>query len=73
MNSQSEVARLRQQIELECEAMQRALSGFAITASHTIINQKYASIGAAQQQLAALVGEEEATAIMVEAYNKTMK
>ena len=36
----SEVARLRQQIELECAALQQALTGFALTAQHEIIQKK---------------------------------
>ncbi len=33
----SEVARLRKQIELECEAMKQALYGYAVVASHDAI------------------------------------
>ena len=71
-HDQSEVARLRQQIDEECAAMQRAMTGFARTASHNIINQRFESIEAVQQQLAKLVGEEEAAAVMVEIYTKAM-
>lgn len=72
MENRSEVAQLRQQIELECEAMQQALTGFAQSASHQFIHQKYANLEIAQHQLATLVGEEEATNIMVSVYCEVM-
>ncbi len=40
----SEVARIRRQIEQECEAAKRGLHGTAITASHTFINRRYENI-----------------------------
>lgn len=64
----SEIARLRRQIALECEAMKQAMDGFRATASHDIINYKYSSIGNMQEQLATLVGEAEAAQIMIEVY-----
>jgi hypothetical protein len=64
----SEVARLRQQIEQECAAMQQALTGFAITAQHDIIQKKYESLGHYHEQLEQLVGEKEAALITTEIY-----
>ena len=64
----SEVARLRQQIELECAAMQQALHGFALTAQHEIIQSKYESLGHYHEQLEQLVGEKEAALITTEIY-----
>ncbi len=68
MKSQSEVAQLMQRIDQECEAMQRGMTGFAQTASHEIIHQRFQNLDTAQRQLADLVGEKEATQIVVEAY-----
>jgi hypothetical protein len=68
----SEIARLRKQIELECEAMKQAISGFKATASHDIINHRYSCIGDIQQQLIPLVGEQEANRIAVEVYIQTI-
>ncbi|BCL82181.1 hypothetical protein ccbrp13_46460 [Ktedonobacteria bacterium brp13] len=68
----SEVALLRRQIELECEAMKQAMEGFRVTASHDIIQHQYDSIGGIQEQLAAIVGEQEAAMIAVETYIQTM-
>jgi hypothetical protein len=68
----SDVARLRQQIEDECEAMQRAMTGFAQTASHEVINQRFQHLDVTQQQLALLVGEHLATQIVVETYVRMM-
>lgn len=69
--NQSQVARLRQQIELECEAMQRLASGLAITASHATIQHKYACLGAAREELAQIIGEEEATTIVKNPFRET--
>lgn len=68
----SEVARLRQQIELECEAMRQALYGYAIVSSHDIIEQKYKSLGKYQEDLEQHVGEEEAKKIVMEIYIKVV-
>jgi len=68
----SEVAQLRQQLELEAQAMQQALHGFAISAQHAIIDRKYRAFGASQQQLVALIGEEEAATIATDIYIKVI-
>jgi hypothetical protein len=68
----SDVARLRQQIEEECQAMQLAMTGFAQTASHEVIHQRFQHLDMVQHQLALLIGEQEATQIVVETYVKNM-
>jgi hypothetical protein len=68
----SEIARLRQQIELECQAMQLGLSGYAHVAKHQTITNKYNTLGKHQEQLEALVGEEQAALITAEIYMKVM-
>ncbi len=68
----SEVARLRKQIELECEAMRQGLYGYAAVASHEIIENRYNSLGKRQAELAHLVGHEEASQIVVEIYTKVV-
>ena len=64
----SEVARLRRQIELECEAIKRAMEAFRVAAPHDIIQQQYNGIVALQDQLAALIGDQEAIVITMETY-----
>ncbi len=64
----SEVARLRKHIEQECAAMQEALTGFAITAQHEIIQRKYETLAQYHEQLEQLVGEKEAAIITTEIY-----
>ncbi len=64
----SEIARLREQIELECEAMRLALHGYAAVASHKAIEQKYNALGQHHEALEQLVGKEEANSIIVETY-----
>lgn len=68
----SEVARLRRQIELECEAMQLAMHGYACVASHQIIEHRYNSLGKYQEDLEKHVGKEEASRIVVETYAKVI-
>ena len=68
----SEVAQLRERIDQECEAMRQAMSGFAQTASHEVIQKRFQNLDIAQVQLAQLVGEKEATEIVVEAYIRKM-
>jgi hypothetical protein len=64
----SEVARLRQQIEQEYEAAQRALHGLAAgMARHDFISARMERTWLLTEQLADLVGIEEAAAILVEA------
>jgi hypothetical protein len=64
----SEVAHLRRLIELECEALELLRTGYAVTSSQKIINHKYRAIGVIQEELAAIVGEQEAVRIAVEIY-----
>lgn len=67
---ESQVARLRQQIELECEAIRLAMFGYAMVSSHEVINRKYKALDEYRNQLADHVGEEAATSIIVETYNQ---
>ncbi len=68
----SEIARLRREIERECEAMRLALYGYASVASHTIIEQKYNNLGKHQEELEKHVGKEEASNIVAEVYTKVV-
>lgn len=62
----SEVARVRQQIEAECQAM-RHLAGFRQTASHEMITAAYDRLGEHHEQLVKLVGQQKATEVIVQA------
>jgi hypothetical protein len=68
----SEIARLRRQIELECQAMRLALYGYAAVASHEVIEQKYKVLGKHLEALEQLVGPEEADSIVTETYIKVL-
>ena len=70
--STSEVARLKEQIELECQAIQHLMQT-SVVASHRIINRKYQHLDHCHQQLKALVSEEEALCIVVDTYGLWMK
>jgi hypothetical protein len=67
----SEIAELRQQIELACVAAFQGLHGLAQgVARHQIINARMERVGALQETLGSLVGEQEATRIVYEAYER---
>jgi hypothetical protein len=66
---ESEVARLRLQIEMELEAMQRGLYGLALGAArHEFIRRRMDRLGRCQQRLALQVGEEQATQMIYAMY-----
>jgi hypothetical protein len=67
--NKSEVARLRQRIQEEYEAAERALTAPAITAPHQFITKRMESIFDVHTELKALVGQDVATQIMVDAIN----
>lgn len=70
--SNSEIAHLREQIELACEAAKRGMADFGITASHEMINARMEKLGGQIQtyhrQLANLVGEQQASQVVAETY-----
>jgi hypothetical protein len=67
--SMSEAADLRQNIELEYEAMQRAMTAFAEgTARHAFITARMDGVGHYQQALAVHIGKEAAGKFVFERY-----
>ncbi len=67
----SEVAHLREQVELEYEAMMRGLNDFAEgSAIHEFISARMARVEGYHHELAEELGESEATQIICELYNK---
>ncbi len=63
----SEVARLYEQIDCEHKAASWALTGPAIgTAQHWFISRRMERIGAYQERLATLVGEQASLALVME-------
>lgn len=68
VQSVSEVARIREQIRLECEALERMQHGFAIVGTHQSVLARYHRLGAYQQQLSQHVGEEAATQELMRTY-----
>ena len=68
LESKSEVARLMRQIELEYEAAQRGMHGFAAGAGkHEFITTRMENMGRCHEKLVTLVGEREATKALAEA------
>jgi hypothetical protein len=66
--NQSDVARLREQIEMETLAMRDALSAPAMIGGHDQITRRYATISCYYEELTGIVGKQQATNIMNETY-----
>jgi hypothetical protein len=70
----SEIARLREQIELELVAMERGMHGLALgTARHAFIQARMERIGEYQDTLASEVGDTTATQIVCNLYVDVME
>ncbi len=70
--SVSEVARLREQIAAEIEAMHRGFKSFAVgTARHEFIRARMERIGGHQDQLAEHLGPKDAATFVCELYITT--
>ena len=70
----SEIAQLRQQIEMELASMRYGLSGFASgNARHTFIHTRMERVGACQNMLAQYLGEQEATQMVCQMYMHSME
>jgi len=66
----SEIARLKQQIELETSAMRLAMTGFRTSASHEIINSQMDRLGQQYEQLEVLIGEQAAIETVIAAMGR---
>jgi hypothetical protein len=72
--NRSEVAQLRQQIEVELLSMRYGLSGFASgNARHTFIQTRMERVGACQDRLAQYLGEHAATEMVCQMYMYSME
>ena len=72
--NQSEVARLREQIELQLQAMQQGLHGLASgRARHAFIQARMQRIGEYQDDLARQIGEQEADQLLWGLYAGVME
>ena len=69
MQNQSEVARIREQIDREIEALQLLRCGFAMVASHAAISHRYETLGSCMDRLAEHIGEENAIATICDRIN----
>ena len=65
---ESEVAQIRQRIEVECVALKLAMDGFAIGASHQAITARYERLGVCQVELEHLLGEQVGKTMLCEMY-----
>jgi len=71
--NKSEVARLLQQLEQECEALHRGLYGLASVVAHEIIRHRYQALGDYADELAKHVGQEQARDILVTTYSEKVR
>jgi hypothetical protein len=70
----SEVAQLRQQIEMELTSMRYGLNGYASgTARHNFIHTRMERVGACQDMLAQYLGEHAATQMVCQMYMHSME
>ena len=69
--NKSEVARLREEIELQLEAMQRGMYGFASgTARHAFIRARMDRISEYQHTLTDYIGEQDADQLVCSLYSE---
>lgn len=66
----SEVTSLLEQFQLEAQAAQLALTGFASVSSHQFIEARMANMGRIGGDVAELVGSDEAVKLIVEAWER---
>lgn len=67
MNSnQSEIARIRQQMQAEYEACQRVFTGFTPTARHEYITKRQENLGECFENLKKHMSPEEAMQVLIE-------
>lgn len=67
--NKSEVARLREQIELEYQASQRVFTDFTATARHDYIAKRQENIGVCFEELKKLMTAAEAIALVADTLN----
>ncbi len=71
--AESEVAKLRRQLDEICIAMHRGLYGNAVVGKHDIIAHKYEQLGRTQEALASHVGTERAFIEVLDALERSEK
>ncbi len=71
--NESEVAREMQHIEEVCNAMKLGLNGFAQVAPHYVVKRRYKALDNHHTRLTKLVGEDKATEMLCDTYNRIVK
>jgi hypothetical protein len=70
MENRSEIARIRVQIDLELDALERFMRGTAIVANHAVISHRIQRLGGCMDDLAEQIGEDAAVEEICEKYNR---
>ncbi len=68
--NKSEVARIRQQIDLEIEAVNRVFREPAIVANHEAINHRFAALWSYKEQLDLHMNPRDAAKVVLDALEK---
>lgn len=69
----SDFVRLKQEIQLRCQAAKLGLTGYADVSKHQTIERKYNAIGECLDELKKLVGPEKASSIVTSIYQSVME
>lgn len=70
--NRSDVARIRAQIEGECQAIRRVFEEPALVASHAFIEARYRNLGTYQEALTDHMSEPEAKEEVVDIYRRVV-
>lgn len=73
MNSQSEIALIRQRIDQEVSALARLKHGFASVASHEMISRRYAFLEDCFSALAPHTGEQAAIELIAQQLDRALE
>ena len=73
MENKSEVAKLREQIDLEREAFRSAMQGLMQVGGHAQVHSRYRVLDDHYEKLAALIGDREACAIFTDEYARAIE
>lgn len=68
--SASEVARIREQIDLEIAASRRGCTGYAVVSRHDIITNHYGRLSDYMEELRGHIGTQAALELVIEALDR---
>src|SRR6266567_462384 len=69
---QSEVARIRQEIEAECVAMTQGLTGYGVVSRHAFVFARMLRLSSLEEKLRVYLSHEQALELLCETYNRVL-